>query len=87
MGDVGRFRFLGWVITRDSFRGKWEVIQPAKEGKLEVSYRWFRTSKDSEDSGGWLIQMQGLEEACTHTVQYMGLQQAKGVERSNEAIE
>ena len=34
-----------------------------------------------------VIQMQGLEEACTHTVQYMGLQQAKGVERSNEAIE
>ena len=29
---------------------------------------------------------QRLEEACTHTVQYMGLQQAKGVERSNEAI-
>ena len=27
----------------------WEVIQPAKEGKLEVSYRWFRTSKDAED--------------------------------------
>ena len=27
----------------------WEVIQPAEEGKLEVSYRWFRTCKDEED--------------------------------------
>ena len=25
------------------------MIQPAKEGELEVSYRWFRTSKDAED--------------------------------------
>ena len=41
--------FLGWIISRDTFRGMWEVIQPAKEGKLEVSYRWFRTSKDAED--------------------------------------
>ena len=28
---------------------RWEVIQPAEEGGLEVSYRWFRTSKDAED--------------------------------------
>ena len=28
---------------------RWEVIQPAEEGKLEVSYRWFRTVKDAED--------------------------------------
>ena len=28
---------------------RWEVVQPAEEGKLEVSYRWFRTSKDAED--------------------------------------
>ena len=48
MGDVGRFRFLGWIISRDSFRGMWEVIQPAEEGKLEVSYRWFGTCKDAE---------------------------------------
>jgi len=27
----------------------WEVIQPAEEGKLEVSFRWFRTCKDAED--------------------------------------
>ena len=40
---------LGWIISRDSFRGMWEVIQPAGEGKLEVSYRWFRTCKDAED--------------------------------------
>ena len=24
-----------------------EVIRPAEEGKLEVSYRWFRTCKDA----------------------------------------
>ena len=26
----------------------WEVILPAEEGKLEVSFRWFRTCKDAE---------------------------------------
>ena len=52
MGDVGRFRFLGWIISRDSFRGMWEVILTAKEGKLEVSYCWFRTCKDAE---GWSL--------------------------------
>ena len=48
MGDVGRFHFLGFVVSRDSYMNMWEVIQPAKEGKLEVSYRWFRTCKDAE---------------------------------------
>ena len=28
---------------------RWEVILPAKEGKLEISFRWFRTCKDAED--------------------------------------
>ena len=36
-------------VSRDSFINSWEVIQPAKEGKLEVSYRWFRSCKDAED--------------------------------------
>ena len=48
MGDVGRFHFLGFVVSRDSYMNMWEVIQPAKEGKLEVSYRWFRSCKDAE---------------------------------------
>ena len=52
MGDVGRFHFLGFIVSRDSFMNRWEVIQPAEEGKLEVSYRWFRTCKDAED---WCI--------------------------------
>ena len=39
-------------VSRDSFINSWEVIQPAKEGKLEVSYRWFRSCKDAED---WCI--------------------------------
>ena len=46
------FHILGFIVSRDSYMNRWEVIQPAKEGELEVSYRWFRTSKDSEDSGG-----------------------------------
>ena len=49
MCDVGRFHFLGFIVSRDSFKIEWEMIQPAKEGKLEVSYRWFRTYKDAED--------------------------------------
>ena len=36
-------------VSRDSFMNRWEVILPAEEGKLEVSYRWFRTCKDAED--------------------------------------
>ena len=52
MGDVGRFHFLGFIVSRDSYMNKWEVILPAEEGKLEVSYRWFRTCKDAE---GWCM--------------------------------
>ena len=48
MGDVGRFHFLGFVVSRDSYMNMWEVILPAEEGKLEVSYQWFRTCKDAE---------------------------------------
>ena len=48
MGDVGRFRFIGFIVSRDSYMNTWEVIQPAEEGKLEVSYLWFRTCKDAE---------------------------------------
>ena len=48
MGDVGRFQFLGLIVSRDSFWGMWEVIQPVEEGKLEVSYRWFRSYPDAE---------------------------------------
>ena len=48
MEGVGRFHFLGFIVSRDSFMNMWEVVQPAKEGKLEVSYRWFRTCKDAE---------------------------------------
>ena len=29
MGDVGRFRFLGFIVSRDSYMNMWEVIQPA----------------------------------------------------------
>ena len=36
------------------------MIQPAEEGKLEVSYRWFRTCKDAE---GW----------CMRTCQRVGI--------------
>ncbi len=43
------FHILGFIVSRDSYMKMWEVIQPAKEGKLEVSYRWFRTSRDAED--------------------------------------
>ena len=35
-------------VSRDSFMNRWEVIQPAKEGKLEVSYRWFRSYLDAQ---------------------------------------
>ena len=48
MGDIGRFHFLGFIVSRVSYMNMWEVIQPAEEGKLEVSYRWFRTCKDAE---------------------------------------
>ena len=37
--------------------GKWEVIQPAEEGKLEVSYRWFPTCKDAED---WCLRNEAM---------------------------
>ena len=60
MGDVGRFLFLGFIVSRDSYISRWEVIQPAEEGKLEVSYRWFRTCKDAED---W----------CVRTCQRVGI--------------
>ena len=43
------FLILGFIVSRESYMNRWEVIQPAKEGKLEVSYRWFRTCKDAED--------------------------------------
>ena len=36
------------------------MILPSEEGKLEVSYRWFRTSKDAED---W----------CVRTCQRVGI--------------
>ena len=49
MGDVGRFHFFGFIVSRDSYMNMWEVILPAEEGKLEVSYRWFGTCKDAED--------------------------------------
>ena len=42
------FHILGFIVSRESYMNRWEVIQPAKEGELEVSYRWFRTSKDAE---------------------------------------
>ena len=42
------FLILGFIVSRDSYMNRWEVIQPAEEGKLEVSYRWFRTCKDAE---------------------------------------
>ncbi len=48
MGDVGRFHFLGFIVSSDSYMNRWEVILPAEEGKLEVSYCWFRTCKDAE---------------------------------------
>ena len=47
MGDVGRFHFLGFTISRDSYMNRWEVIQSVEEGKLEFSFRWFRTCKDA----------------------------------------
>ena len=43
------FHILGFIVSRDSYMNIWEVILPAGEGKLEVSYRWFRTCKDAED--------------------------------------
>ena len=49
MGDIGRFHFLGFIVSRVSYMKMWEVIQPAEEGKLEISYRSFRTCKDAED--------------------------------------
>ena len=48
MGDVGRLDFLGFIVSRDSFMNRLEVVQRAEEGKLEVSYRWFRTCKNAE---------------------------------------
>ena len=58
MGDVGRFHFLGFIVSRDSYMKMWEVILPAEEGKLEVSYRWFRTCKDAED---WCMKEESTE--------------------------
>ena len=49
MGDIGRFHFLGFIVSRDSYMNRWEVIQPAEEEKLEISYRWFLTCKDAKD--------------------------------------
>ena len=43
------FLILGFIVSRESYMNRWEVIQPAKEGKLEVSYRCFRTYKDAKD--------------------------------------
>ena len=60
MGDVGRFHFLMLIASRDSYMNRWEVIQPAEEGKLKVSYSWFRSCKDAED---W----------CMRTCQRVGL--------------
>jgi len=37
MGDVGRFHFLGLIVSRDSFMNKWEVIQPAEEGSWKLA--------------------------------------------------
>ena len=42
------FHILGFIVSRDSYMNIWEVILPAGEGKLEVSYRWFRYCKDAE---------------------------------------
>ena len=49
MGNFGRFHFLGLIVSRDRYMNRWEVILPLEEGKLEVSYLWFRTCKDAED--------------------------------------
>ena len=48
MGDVGSFHLLGFIVSRDSYMNRWEVIQPAEEGKLEVSYRWFRSHQEAK---------------------------------------
>ena len=63
MGDVGRFQFLGFIVSRDSYMNMWKVILPAEEGKLEVSYRWFRTCKDAEDSCMWTCQRVGIDDS------------------------
>ena len=42
------FTSHGFMVSRGTFQGVWEVIQPAVEVKLEISYRWFPTSKDAE---------------------------------------
>ena len=39
MGGVGRFHFIGFIVSRDYLRPQWEVIQPAKQGTFEVSFR------------------------------------------------
>ena len=47
-GEVGRYHFLGFIVCRDSFQSKWEIIRSAKDGSLEVSYRWFRTNEEAK---------------------------------------
>ena len=42
------FLILGFIVSRESYMNRWEVIQPAKEGELEDSYRWFRSHKQAE---------------------------------------
>ena len=54
------FHIFGFIVSRDSYMNIWEVILPAGEGELEVSYRWFRTCKDAE---GW----------CMRTCQIVGI--------------
>ena len=48
--DVRRWlvSFLGEYYLQKFIPGDVEVIQLAEEGKLEVSYRWFRTYQDVE---------------------------------------
>ena len=52
MDHTNRFIIDGLIVRFDTFRGIWKVIQRSEEGKLEVSYRWFRSCKEAEE---WCI--------------------------------
>ena len=46
MGDVGRYHFLGFIVCRDSYESKWEVIRKGEQ--VDISYRWFRSTEEAE---------------------------------------
>ena len=70
---------LPWVCClQRQLQDSWEVIQPAEEGKLDVSYRWFRTCKDAE--GWWMrtCQSVGIDDSVKKLYQVSSIEKGAG---------